>query len=217
MANITEKDIMAYLQSLDGNGGGDVDLSGAMEKVASAEEVLQENDLSLADLDDDETLEVLAEAGLDEDEILGLIEALVAEGEDEDFDKEAAAEHAYTMGFSYGKGFNDAMAEGMEKTGGAVTAAKQLLAEARGTKRTARRVSGIGKRAAFMKQLRGILSGSPGAAEAGSSLRVRALRRALLTEKGAGTKISKVKAGMGIGALLAGGGGAGYMATRKRK
>jgi hypothetical protein len=128
---ITDRDI---LEALRGAKEEEKDLSGVLEKIASAEEVLEEHDTSLGELEDEEVLEVLAEAGMEEDEIAAALELLEeaeaeeAEGSEESeegeegdeeselLEKEAAAEDMYLRGYAYGLGFNDAMSEGMEKT-----------------------------------------------------------------------------------------------------
>ena len=122
---ITEKDIMAAL------AGGDDEptFEETLEKVANAaqevEEVLNdEYETSLAELDDDEALEVLADYGLSIDEIAEVLEALgeIDDDDDEGVDKEAAAE-MYEMGYAYGAGFNDAL----EKQAGEVSDLKVKL------------------------------------------------------------------------------------------
>jgi len=115
---ITEKDIIEALQAADTEPAADEEtgLEGTLEKVASVQEVLGEDDMSLADLDDEEALEALAAAGIPEEEAMELVEALMeilGEGEaEEGVDKEAAQEEMFGMGYAYGKGFQAALDEG---------------------------------------------------------------------------------------------------------
>ena len=198
---ITEKDIIEALQA-----GGETEteesgFEGTLEKVASVEEVLAEDELSLADLDDDEALEALAAAGIENDEAMELIEALaevLEEGEvdtEEGVDKEAAVE-MYNMGFAYGKGFQAALDEGeeageeaIEKTAGrGVEAVQRLKASLYGEKQK-------GKMAKFKSRMRrreaakGRVSGALGKVKG---------------KLGAAGKFGlKHKGKVGIGALLA--------------
>lgn len=242
---ITERDIIEALR-----GSEEADLEDTLEKIAAAEEVLNDHDLSLADLDDDEVLEVLSEAGVDEDELADVLEALEEEEEDEDEDeyefddedvdeelleKEAAAEDMYLRGYAYGAGFQDALADGMEKLAAAKAATptieEQIGTMRRAVGRTGRQLRFLekelkrGQRFAKRERIRELLSGMFGKGApklTKKELReapflARLVRRMTMTKGGLSGRLSKAKlAGLG-GGLAAGAGLGGYGLSRLLK
>ena len=238
---ITERDIIAALQDDD----DEISFEDTIEKVASAAEDVEEtlNDefgASLADLDDEEALEVLAEAsGLSEEEVAEVYEAvadaLMGDDDDEDddeddFDKEAAAEEMYSMGFAYGAGFNDALADGLEKE---AAGAGDLIRERMSARKAAQRkdkftMGGLKRAKRFAKgeqtraAVKGMFSKGGAVKMKKSELKkapglARLIRKALLQKGGLSGKLSKGKAGVGIGAATLALGGGGYAASRRRK
>ena len=200
---ITEKDIM---QALRNSGNDEATFEETLEKVASTaaevDEVLEEEfGVSLADLDDEEALEVLADAGLSEEEIGEVMEALEEAVDDDDvdddgdeFDKEAAAEEMYTMGYAYGAGFNAAVGEGLEKQADEVSDLKVALRAARQKKGLGKYETRLRKRGKYKTDI------------------VKALKKYY-----GKAKLHKGKLGIGAGLVgLAGGAGA-YAGSRRRK
>lgn len=120
---MTNKELLEMLRS-DDNGGAEA--PGTIEKVASLEDALNEEGLTLADMDDTVAAELLDEAGVSGDEMAAALANLSEYDIDEDGDeinledltedelgmlleKEAALQEAYEMGAAYATGWNDAL------------------------------------------------------------------------------------------------------------
>ena len=252
---INERDILDVLRNGEDDSGEGL-LEQGLEKVASAENVLRKHGVSLEDLDDDEALEVVAQAGLDQEEAEAVMEFLANALEEEDVDedveedvdededvedddgteKEASLQHMYESGYVYALGFGDGMTE-VEKT-----AAKKMkpvdkeLSELKAERLTKQKdlrsnkakYSGRSRWLGFEKgerardALRGLFSSEGVAKMKAGELKeapflARLVRKGLGAKGGRSGKLSKTKAGMVGGGLLAALGAGGYGISRAAK
>jgi len=221
----------ALRQQESGNGFEDT-----LEKIASVEEVLEEAGVDFSELDDEEVLEALAMADVDQEELAELLEAAIEEGyidaedfieDDEDIEKEASGEELYGAGYMYGYGIASGINDGMEKVAASSDAVFNLKEQLRATKfgeSAGKRAKGRAWRKGVSEELKSALGiggrkATKKTAEAYKALPFtqRVIRRALLKGKGRAGTLSKTKLGLLGGGAAVGAGGLGYGIHRMMK